>query len=210
MNSFGIEPYGLATNGNGDLFGMTEFGGSDNSCPSGCGTVFEVADTQNGEWKERILFEFGDGDGWNPEAGLIYDGIGGFYGAVALGGEAKSGVAIELTLHSGGVYGATVIHTFLGVAQNDPGPSGNLLMDSSGNLYGAATGADGGVTNGQIYELSPEWSETILYAFTGHADGADPTGGLISDSSGNLYGAASGGGDNIGYFGDGVIFELTP
>ena len=46
---------------------------------------------------------------------------------------------------------------------------------------------------------------TILYQFTGGADGRNPVGPLIFDGAGNLYGAAQ-----YGAAGCGVIFELSP
>jgi uncharacterized repeat protein (TIGR03803 family) len=54
--------------------------------------------------------------------------------------------------------------------------------------------------------ISPAGEETVLYSFTGLADGAAPLGGVIRDAAGSLWGTASGGG--IGS--NGVIFKLTP
>jgi uncharacterized repeat protein (TIGR03803 family) len=45
---------------------------------------------------------------------------------------------------------------------------------------------------------------TILYSFTGGADGAYPVAGLIRDAAGNLYGTTGGGG-TAGY---GAVFKL--
>jgi len=55
----------------------------------------------------------------------------------------------------------------------------------------------------------------VLYSFTGGADGGYPLGGLVRDSSGNLYGVTSGGGDTSPEqcqptSGCGVVFELSP
>ena len=44
---------------------------------------------------------------------------------------------------------------------------------------------------GAVFELSPHpdgsWTDTDLYDFTGEADGKYPAGGVVFDSSGNLY-----------------------
>jgi uncharacterized repeat protein (TIGR03803 family) len=100
----------------------------------------------------------------------------------------------------------TVLYSFkLG---NDGGaPQSSLIFDRTGNLYG--TTQAGGSGYGTVFELSPNvsggWKETVLYRFTGGADGANPYSSLIFDSVGNLYGTASGGG-TTGY---GVVFELS-
>src|ERR1700690_102290 len=49
-------------------------------------------------------------------------------------------------------------------------------------------------------------SETVLYSFTGQADGGNPFAGLIEDKSGNFYGTTVEGGPD----GDGTVFELAP
>jgi uncharacterized repeat protein (TIGR03803 family) len=46
---------------------------------------------------------------------------------------------------------------------------------------------------------------TVLYQFTGGADGRSPAGPLRLDADGNLYGATVFGG-----LGNGVVFRLTP
>jgi uncharacterized repeat protein (TIGR03803 family) len=48
--------------------------------------------------------------------------------------------------------------------------------------------------------------ETVLYAFKGGSDGAEPFAGLISDKAGNLYGTTQGGGSND----FGTVFRLAP
>jgi uncharacterized repeat protein (TIGR03803 family) len=48
---------------------------------------------------------------------------------------------------------------------------------------------------------------TVLYAFTGKADGNGPFGGLVRDSAGNLYGTTIGGGD--GLYPNGTVFKLS-
>ena len=75
-------------------------------------------------------------------------------------------------------------------------PSGRIVLDGAGNLYGIVQGGESGCTKGCVYELDPAGELTVLHAFTGSPDGAYPAGGLIRDSSGNLYGTTAGGGDS--------------
>jgi uncharacterized repeat protein (TIGR03803 family) len=80
-----------------------------------------------------------------------------------------------------------------------------VIRDSAGNLYG--TTPEGGTANaGVVYEVVSSGQETVLYSFTGGADGRSPSAGVIRDSAGNLYGTASLGGKWYG----GVVFKLTP
>lgn len=77
-----------------------------------------------------------------------------------------------------------------------------LAIDAAGSLYGMTT--EGGAQGyGAVYKLAPKsgggWTETVLYSFTGNADGGYPLGGLIFDQAGNLYGATSS-----------SVFELAP
>jgi uncharacterized repeat protein (TIGR03803 family) len=92
-------------------------------------------------------------------------------------------------------------------ATHSVGPSGRFVQDNAGNLFGVTSnGGQYGV--GSIYELSPNngsWNYSLLFSFVGGADGWGIGGGLVSDTFGNLYGAASQGGDGYG-----TIFELSP
>lgn len=94
-------------------------------------------------------------------------------------------------------------------------PSGGLIFDSAGNLYG--TTASGGPNfGGDVFELkrgtNNTWTESILYTFQSYSDGINPESALAFDASGNLYGTTVYGGDTScgqGY-GCGEVFELTP
>ena len=106
-----------------------------------------------------------------------------------------------------------VIHRFSGQPSDGDFPVGDLIADSKGNLYGA-TYAGGTFNEGTVFELirpataNGGWRETILYNFTGVADGGNPLGGLVFDAKGNLYGTTNNGG--AGSFPGGTIFELSP
>ena len=91
-------------------------------------------------------------------------------------------------------------------------PSGGLVADSAGNLYGV-TIVGGSAKVGTVYQLSPlsggGGREAVLYSFTGNgsnADGARPFGELVLDPAGNLYGSTTMGGP----LNQGTVFELSP
>jgi len=84
------------------------------------------------------------------------------------------------------------------------GPTGRLVRDAAGNLYGA--GGGGAYNNyGVVFKVSPSGEETVLYSFNG-TDGSYPEAGVVRDADGNLYGTTSEGGP-VGY---GNVFKLTP
>ncbi len=92
----------------------------------------------------------------------------------------------------------TVLHSFTGFPSDGDLPLGDLIADSSGNLYGTTAGG-GASGNGVVFKLSPGGTETVMHSFTGGAsDGATPVAGLIADSSGNLYGTTESGGPSRG------------
>jgi hypothetical protein len=86
---------------------------------------------------------------------------------------------------------------------------GTLTLDEAGNLYGVVAG----IGNGAVFELTPakggRWTETNIYNFTGGSDGSAPSGGVIFDAAGNLYGVATTGGNGCSG-GCGTVYELTP
>ena len=116
-----------------------------------------------------------------------------------------------------------VLYRFVG-GTDGAHPSSSLLLDAAGNLYG--TTVDGGnlpncfsgLGCGVVFKLTPpsgngKWKETVLYAFQGGTDGLEPTGGLVFDNAGNLYGTTYGGGTGTACTyvpGCGTVFELSP
>jgi uncharacterized repeat protein (TIGR03803 family) len=119
--------------------------------------------------------------------------------------------AIILTLiPAGWAQTEKILHTFAG--SDGGGPQAGLIMDSQGNLYG--TTAFGGAFGccGTAFELSPgsngTWTEKVIYDFSvgGSSTGFLPWGGLVIDSSGNIYGTTLSGGANF----LGTVFQLSP
>ena len=63
-----------------------------------------------------------------------------------------------------------------------------------------------------VFKLDPSGNETVLYNFTGGADGGGPSAGVVRDTDGNLYGTTAYGGDlsACGGHACGVVFKLDP
>jgi len=190
---------GVVEDSGGAFYGTTTAGGA-----NGAGTVFRL----KGE-NETVLYSFAGGsDGAVPEAGLTMDKAGNLYGTTSAGGSAGNGTVFELVAprKKDDAWTETVLYSF-GTGTDGAAPVGGVILDSAGNLYGT-TSAGGANAEGTVFELSPgtPWTETILHSFANGDDGATPYAGLISDASGNLYGAATDGGAN----GGGTVFELSP
>jgi len=205
----------------GNLYGTTVNGGS-GGCQFGCGVVFELIPSVNGDWKEKVLHRFTAGsDGSLPFSSLIFDKAGNLYGTTTAGGNSGCngsgcGVAFRLAPNSDGSWKETILHRFTG-GKDGAVPYAGLILDKTGNLYGSAMG--GGDTSchrrdyipgcGVVFRLTPDsagkWRETVLHEFRNHP-GDDPWGGLIFDTMGNLYGTTFG--DNSSTFGS--VFEITP
>jgi uncharacterized repeat protein (TIGR03803 family) len=194
---------GLVRDKEGNLYGATNGGGLLTDCfvSYGCGVVFKV-DTAG---VETVLHNFTGPDGTNPNAGLVRDKAGNLYGATSGGGAASQGTVFKVDARGA----ETVLHSFTGPDGSDP--DGVLVLDKEGNLYG--TTFFGGLLFhclalrcGLVFKLNERGTETILYSFTGGADGANPYAGLVQDKAGNLYGATSSGGASS----QGTVFKLTP
>jgi uncharacterized repeat protein (TIGR03803 family) len=201
----GATPYaGVTFDASGNLYGTTQYGGV-----SSAGTVFQLAPNSGGTWTETLFYSFtGGSDGANPYGGLIFDPSGNLYGTTYYGGASGDGVVYKLTPNSNGTWTESVLHTFTGGQDgSNPQQLGNLTFDPAGNLYGTAL-FGGGSGAGVVYKLTPNsngtWTESVLYSFTGGKDGAYPSGTLIFDSAGRLYGNTQKGGVGLG-----DVFKLT-
>jgi len=103
-----------------------------------------------------------------------------------------------------------VIYSFAGGADGEYTDT-DLVIDSAGNLYGTSVlGGDFG--GGTVFQLTPSgnsWIHTVLYSFSGGADGGEPYKGVTLDAEGNLYGTAVTGGAGSCEGGCGVAYKLT-
>lgn len=162
-----------------------------------------------------VLHNFtGGADGDGPFAGVTLDQQGRIYGTATLGGSHSQGAVYRLVHQSGG-WVFSPLYDF-GSQQHDGNqPYARVLIGPNGLLYG--TTYYGGAENaGTVFSLQPPattcksficpWIETVLYSFTGGADGGNPyLGDLAFDAVGNIYGTTAYGGSS-GY---GVVFKLA-
>ncbi|HET9305342.1 MAG TPA: choice-of-anchor tandem repeat GloVer-containing protein [Candidatus Sulfotelmatobacter sp.] len=186
----------------GNLYGSATWGGV-----SLFGGVFQLSQSSRGEWKEQVLHAFPAGDdGYSPNGGLVLDAAGNIYGTTT---SQNGGTAVfELSAQASGDWSIAMLHHFnQGIV-----PNGSLILDDRGNLYGT-TFQGGTFKQGTVFKLTPssgQWTETVLYTFTGGSDGSAPAGGLIFDPEGNLYGTTAQGGDGTEcYHSCGTVFRLA-
>jgi uncharacterized repeat protein (TIGR03803 family) len=181
---------GLILDQSGNLYGVTQLGGSINN-----GTIFELAQGSN---TITTLASFTGANGLVPNGALVMDQSGNLYGTADVGGADGDGVVYELAKGSNTI---TPLASFNG--PNGIEPDGALILDSSGNLYGTAS-LGGASQDGTIFELvKGSGTITTLASFNG-TNGQLPVAGLVMDQNGNLYGTTAEGGAH----GVGTVFEL--
>lgn len=206
LHSFQQSPDGgnpvatLVLSSAGALFGTAYHGGI-----HGVGTVFEFDPATK---KFTVLHAFTDGaDGGNPVASVMLGADGALYGTTSHGGGSGCngygcGTVFKLVP---GTKQLTVLHRFTGGSDGST-PYGGLVADTTGQLYGTATG-NGAYGYGTVFKVDPSSGKlTVLHAFTYGNDGGIPRADLVFDTKGMLYGTTAMGGDATG----GVAFKLDP
>ncbi len=185
----------MVADAEGNLYGTTRYGGNE---VNEVGTVYEVSP----EGTETVLYAFcpdplnGCTDGSEPMAGVVRDADGNLYGTThyggAYGGADGYGTVFKVTPDGT----ETVLHSFEGY-QDGENPSGDLLWDKQGNLYGT--------TLGTVFEFKAAGVMETLYVFQGAPDAIYSRAGLTRDARGNLYGTSVYG----GVYDNGAVFKLT-
>ncbi len=155
---------------------------------------------------ENTLYTFtGGADGNAPKAGVIFGPDGNLYGATQYGGAFQDGTIYKMIQNSDGSWSENVIYSFTDV-NDGAGPIGPLTFDVAGNIYGTTAF---GAPYGTVFKLSPNsdgsWSATLLYGFTGGANGGYPLTGVTLDKAGNLYGTTS-----ATFTASGIAYKLSP
>ncbi len=201
----------LVRDQSGAFYGTT-YSGGDPVC--NCGVVYKLVPPKTGgSWTQSVLYNFkGNADGRLPAmATLALTTKGTLYGVTTRGGTWDSGVLYQLTTTNGVTYTESVMYSF-GDLSDASTPNGPVAMDSSGNLYGV-TSQGGTFNQGAVYKIVPPSTghlvkEALLYSFGGSSTtGANPTGNLVFDAGGNIYGVTNAGGSSKDY---GVVYSLAP
>jgi uncharacterized repeat protein (TIGR03803 family) len=202
-------PNGLIFGSAGNLYGFASLGGrcDQNGHLVACyGGAFELTrpSKPHDAWREDVIYRAKDLLSGGPEGPPVFDASGNLYG-LAVG--ANYGSVFRLRQPSGNAeWSPSTLYRFKG--GSDGGyPAPGLVLDTSGNLYGATSGYQ--TLAGNVFELSPgqkrKWSETPLYTFTNTADGETPAAGPALGTDGNFYGLTEAGGqDSLG-----VVYELS-
>jgi uncharacterized repeat protein (TIGR03803 family) len=165
-------------------------------------------------------------DGHHPYAALTFDSAGNrycttTYGPVSGYESDGAGTVFELTPSRNGRWTESVLFTFCPGNDCSSGlnPFSNLVLDSTGNLYGTTKSGGAPYGPGTVFELSrgknDQWSVKVLYDFCSPyscQDGNAPFAGVIFDAHGNLWGTTSAGTTSYSYCGGagcGIVFKLV-
>ena len=166
-------------------------------------TIVTVPDAAMSKPKFQIIYTFqGGSDGAQPIGGLARDEAGNLYGATGFGGGAGGG-----NCNTGGGCGTiykidargheSVLYAF--GAYPDGSYPFPVVLDSSGNIYGAALwGGDRNCGCGTAYKIDKHGKFTVLHTFENGSDGGFPESALVMDTAGNLYGTTVAGGPTGG------------
>ncbi len=186
----------LVAGPNGVLYGTNSAGGQ-----YGQGIVFSLSGPNYATL--TVLATFNGSNGAFPQGGLALDKAGNVYGTTSTGGPNGDGSVFEL---SGAKHAK--LTTLVSFASSDPHgaePQGSLLIDAAGRIFGTNSTGGGASRSGTVFEISANHAAiTVLHSFNGGTDGAEPTAGLVNDSSGVLYGTTTGGGTS----GKGTVFRI--
>jgi len=180
----------------GNIYGTADYGGDN------YGVIYELMPS-NGGWTQTVIYTpQGSGGGTDPQGGVIFDRAGSLDGVFEAGGQYGYGTVYQLS-PSGSDWTEQTLYAFTG-ERDGQNPVAGLIIDSSGNLYGA-TSAGGTYFGGTVFELTPNdggWTYNWVYGFL--AGGVVDK--LVMDAAGNLYGTTQ----VDGAYRFGAVFKLSP
>jgi uncharacterized repeat protein (TIGR03803 family) len=200
---------GLLQATNGDLYGITEFGGTYMGGDEGGGTVFKITPDGTLTTLYRFCAQTGCPDGQWPITALMQATNGDLYGTTEFGGTYNSGTVFKIT-PTGAL---TTLYSFCAQSGCPDGddPETSLVQAANGDLYGTTrfggvgSTCDSGCGYGTIFKITPTDALTTLYSCNESPcpEGTIPT-DLVASATGAVFGTMSGG--VLG----GTVFEITP
>lgn len=194
----GANPYAAVIQAaDGNLYGTTSDQGY-------FGTIYQVGMSLQ---SPTTVYQFCTGvpncsTGDNPVGALVQGTNGYLYGTAQLDGKYGYGTVFNVQTNALLVD----LHDFN--FTDGSNPTSTLVLATDGYLYGTTTSGGASGEGGTIFKMSESGKLTTLYNFCSQAncaDGADPTGGVIEASDGNLYGTTCSGGAYEG----GTIFSVS-
>lgn len=202
----GSQPQGLLEGSDGVLYGTTRSGGVKGGAlaqygldATGNGTVFKVNRDGTG-YQVLRAFTGRDGDGFQPQAGLVEGRGGALYGTTMKdgteqGGVIDSGPGTVFTLNKDG-SGYRILYRFGTNVASGGAPWSGLILGSDGALYGTTEGG-GQAQAGTVYRIHPEDGRySVLHSYgVDRTDGRLPRAGVIEGRDGLLYGTTPVGGN---------------
>lgn len=186
----GSAPQCISNGNDGHFYGVAMFNGANDK-----GTVFKLSRTG----VVTTVASFNGANGTMPAHCLTHTGDGIFYGVTTNGGANNAGVVFK-AVPTGGL---TPIYSFTGGA-GGAGPTGPLEWGVDGHFYGTTQGG-GANSYGTLYRVTKAGAATVVYSFTGGADGGFPKGGVTLSNNFAYYGTTSSGGAS----GNGTTFKAT-
>ena len=158
----------------------------------------------------KVIYTFTGGpDGAGPFAGVTMDRGGNLYGTTHSGNSGSNWGNVYQIRRKGSGWTFNPLGVFDGTL------SARVLFGPDGLLYGTSPNNIAGYIYGYVFSMRPgvnacvtvlcPWDATVLYGFSGGADGANPRyGDLNFDQAGNIYGTTPAGGSGN----NGVVYEM--
>lgn len=194
----------LVSDGQGYFWGTDRNGG-----PVGSGSIFKV-NASTGELTTVFQFDVinASGKGTNPEAGLVPDGAGFFWGTTTHRGAQNYGTLFKIKIATGEL---TTVLSFsgYGVTNRGSAPAAPLVSDGAGGFFGTTSGGGGFNGNGTLFRVNASsglLTTLVDFSDAGARQGHDPFGGLVSDGHGGFLGTTHYGGK----FDNGILFRCDP
>jgi uncharacterized repeat protein (TIGR03803 family) len=139
-----------ATDGN--FYGTTFYGGANDTCDLGCGTILRITPAGVLTTLYSFCAQTNCLDGSAPEAGLVQATDGNFYGTTVSGGNMDAGTIFQITPDGA----LTTLYSFCSqpYCADGWGPVGGMIQATDGNFYGT-TASNGGTVFSLSVGLGP-------------------------------------------------------